>query len=486
MRHLISLLLYALGAAAAFPLAAAAESDLPLSSEQARDWVQEMKTAPRGPFARIRWFCNDGTVLPPKAYACSKHGGGHQHGEWSERTRRLRANGYLIANILAGTDGGEFLAQPDAAEAYAQILLEQFLINQDDGWILRKARFYRGAFQVEDETAGAQALLRAMLADPHWQGRGFLALRTGAGLLPWQEDAASVSEVRQESSALANQVPKFLSLKNKIHNRPDAGDAKRVRDFATNVKDPAMAKRFEALAIAIDEIYQADGLSETLASMRKSLPADSSLGKRLARADEALTKGDAQARHRASAGLLAELRDAIPGLKGSKARLDALRLSLELELVHFRATTELEEILPELSRAERLSLLDNGLTALYGVGLLSTRQLQAARAELDGLRDKGLQAGDYKRGLDYVAHVPAWASRHFSFHFGEAVERWKAIEPLSDLFSQDHLRGSPLLFYSKVIDGLLVDANQLLGVKHVLFGDTLGGGLRALNPGLAR
>ncbi|MBW2315743.1 MAG: hypothetical protein JRH10_16330, partial [Deltaproteobacteria bacterium] len=39
-------------------------------------WVKEMKRAPKGPFKRIRWYCADGTVHPPKAYACAKRGGG--------------------------------------------------------------------------------------------------------------------------------------------------------------------------------------------------------------------------------------------------------------------------------------------------------------------------------------------------------------------------------------------------------------------------
>ena len=29
--------------------------------------VKAMQENPRGPFSRIRWFCNDGAVLPPKA-----------------------------------------------------------------------------------------------------------------------------------------------------------------------------------------------------------------------------------------------------------------------------------------------------------------------------------------------------------------------------------------------------------------------------------
>lgn len=63
-----------------------------------------MKTADRGPFKRIRWFCNDGTVHPPKPYPCGDRGGGRQHGEWSDRVRALRENGFIIANVLADVD----------------------------------------------------------------------------------------------------------------------------------------------------------------------------------------------------------------------------------------------------------------------------------------------------------------------------------------------------------------------------------------------
>ena len=48
--------------------------------------IVDMKDQPRGPFKRLRWFCNDGTILPPKSYACQPHGGGRQHGQWSDNT----------------------------------------------------------------------------------------------------------------------------------------------------------------------------------------------------------------------------------------------------------------------------------------------------------------------------------------------------------------------------------------------------------------
>ena len=64
-----------------------------------QSWVQSMKTADRGPFSQIRWFCKDGSVLPPTPYACKDLGGGRQHGEWTAKTKTLRENGFLIANV---------------------------------------------------------------------------------------------------------------------------------------------------------------------------------------------------------------------------------------------------------------------------------------------------------------------------------------------------------------------------------------------------
>ncbi len=62
MRRLI--LPLALSLLLAAPLAQSEDQD------RDRQWVQEMKEAPRGPFSRLRWFCNDGSVHPPKPYPC--------------------------------------------------------------------------------------------------------------------------------------------------------------------------------------------------------------------------------------------------------------------------------------------------------------------------------------------------------------------------------------------------------------------------------
>jgi len=234
------------------PLQVAA--DLP-PGDTLRQWIDEMKTSPKGPFSRIRWFCNDGSILPPKPYACRDHDGGVQHGEWTDRVKRLRAGGYYIANVLASLDLSQITGAPGYSDLYNQILIEKFLIAADDGWIFRKARYYRGAVQAEDETAMARELLLGLAAQDVWNLRGFIPLRIGANLLDHGVETTSVARVRQQSLALSEKDKEFLPLRVKIHNQPDREDAQRVRDYAAGVRDPELAAEYEHLAVEIDKVF---------------------------------------------------------------------------------------------------------------------------------------------------------------------------------------------------------------------------------------
>ncbi len=60
------------------------------------------------------------------------------------------------------------------------------------------------------------------------------------------------------------------------------------------------------------------------------------------------------------------------------------------------------------------------------------------------------------------------------------------IEPLIRRYIHDTLRGSLLLSYSAILETLLADADQQLGIYNELFGHKIATGLRGLNAGLAR
>ncbi len=124
--------------------------------------------------------------------------------------------------------------------------------------------------------------------------------------------------------------------------------------------------------------------------------------------------------------------------------------------------------------------------AAFGTGVINARLFAEMKKTLDTLAVNEVGLETYMRDLAYLGRAPGWGTQALRMHFYEGMEKLAQIEPLALLFIQDQLRGSPLLFFSKVLNGLSRDANQLAGVKHRLFEEDIGVGFIALNPGLAR
>ncbi len=460
----------------------------PVDTGVLRQWIEEMKRSDRGPFVRIRWFCKDGTVLPPRSSACRNHGGGVQHGEWNDRVKTLRAGGYLVANVLADLDAAAFTSRPDYADALNQIAIEQFLIATDDGWIYRRARYYRGALQEEDERIGARRLLLKLAEDPSWLGRRYLAYRSVSQLLNHGEETKSVAEVRQLSASLADQDANFKQLRNKIHVRPDHRDAAAVREYAARRPGSPLYPQYLHLAAAIDAVYAGGSAVQWLTRLARDSGLAGATRGRFARAATALgPAATAEQRLQRTSELLSEVRDAAASAATAPLRLALVDASGALENEHYTAATVLRDRIGQSTRIDRLRWLRSSIQAVYGIGLISARQRRSLNSELDGLEEKTvIDLHTYKTALDYLALVPGWGVQWQRFHFQNAVHKLAAIEPKAGIFLQDQLRGSPLFFYSQTLDSLLQDANRLAGIRHELFGDEVGIGLRSLNPGLAR
>jgi hypothetical protein len=399
----------------------------------------------------------------------------------SERARALREAGFLIGNVLAATDPEALVAAPGQPELKT-ILLERYLVAEDNGWILRRARYYRGAFQVENEIAAADAMLAALAARQNG-GRDFLLLRQAALLLPQLRNGATVTRAHELSSSLATLDAGFVPLRNKLHGQPNAADARQVRDYART--QGRSEPEFEMLAQTLDELFVTRDLATPLRTLAKRLgshPFAAPLWHFYQEQTQSLSPAQ---RFAAGAALLAQLREALPTLPPA-LRVAALKLSLAVEADTFATGLSLLKDMPRGSLAGRLALLGNAAEALYGVGLLTAREHQAAQQALSRLTAPSLPLESYRADLGYLARVPAWAARELTFHFGETVTGLARIEPLANQFVPDRLRASPLLVYSTLLDGLLLEANSLAGIEHEVFGQTVGAGLRALNPGLAR
>lgn len=471
------------------PVLADAAEALP-SVAQLRAWVDAMKAAPRGPFERIRWFCNDGSVLAPAAGACREHEGGVQHGEWNTRTLAVRNAGYLIATLLADIKTLNFVGPEARLDELRQILLEQFLIQNDDGWVFRSARYYRGALQTEDERAGARALLLALVDEADWRSpERFLLLREAARLLPISAEPRIATQARQLAIDIAERDPDFNTLRIKIHGLPDATDPQRVRTYAATQGRPELAELYQRLAGSLDSLYAPRAailqleqlISESGSAVLKSTLRDAIT--QLQGAANFATRlriaGDFGLRWRESIQQSAQL--------SPSNRVRLLQASLALEQEAYAVANQLLEHTDNSSRMTRLQWLRSLGMSLTAAGFLSERQWQALAAQINTLeQSQQLSAEDYYAALRYLARVSQWSQRALEFQFSTTLEQWSALTDHAVHFIPDRLRGSPLLAYTRILDALLNDAQQQVGVAQSLFETNASGGLRALNPGLRR
>ncbi len=470
------------------PVWAAAPSPAPAGPLPAemRSWVEEMKGRERGPFKHIRWFCKDGSVLEPEPFACESRGGGVQHGEWSDKTKKIREAGYPIANVLASIKP-EQVVGPQADPAFLPFLLaEKFLIAFDDGWIFRRARFYRGALQDYNEQDSATEILQALLGDPAWRER-IVVLYEAARLLPHGVSTNVLTQIRGLSTAIAEQDPDFLKLRDKIHAAPDAGDARRVREHAASPKGkPKLQADYERLAADIDRAYLQKTLPAALEALAKRVQVPELAARISAFAAELQAQPDPASQLRVSSEVLTFIREHLLELGKTRVRLQALDTGLAAELNAFTATRALLDELPKASRSQRLAWMGLSAQALYGLGLLTQRELEEVQKSLTRLPARTVALDSYRNELQHLERPPGWAARRLGYYFAATIDRLRALEPLAELYVPDRLRSSPMLFYSSVLESLADDAAQLAGVRHNLFGRPVSTGLRRLNPGLAR
>lgn len=465
----------------AMPQPAAAED-----STTYRDWIAQMKQAPRGPFSGVLWFCADGAVLPPRPFACEPHGGGVQHGQWTERTLAIRDAGYPVANILARLEPGQVVGRDADPGLLGALLIERFLISYDDGWILRRAHFLRGVMQEHNESDSGRAILLAMLDDPGAR-ENFLLLRESVRWLPHSLPTPLLTRVRGLAGNIAGRDPAFDALRASIHAMPEAADAARVRAYAAGPDGrQSLQADYTRLARDIDAAYAEpalDGVLRRLGSETRDAELKRELAELAAALDGAL---ETQSRLRLAAASLALIRDRFQAFGPAASRLAALDASHHAALAAFTASRNLLQELPQASRARRLQWLKLAAQAIYGMGLLSEREWAEISDSVNRLSGDSVALATYRGELRALERAAGWPGRRLQHAFGDSVALFGEIEPLADEFIADRLRGSPLLFYSDVLDSLARDADRHSHTPHRMFGESLSTGLRGLNPGIAR
>jgi hypothetical protein len=229
-----------------------------LSVEEISDLVQLFKNDSRGPFQGIRWFCPDGSMVAPPQ-RCSQPGG-IQHALPKTAVQELAdLQGIYLAQILAGTSNDDFW---DAAHDHSrakQYILEKFLFEADDGWILRKAQYYRGAYQVEDEEAWGLQFFQWLLKKDAPIREQFFLIRQLVNAVPHRAQNDHLLRLRAISKEIADADTRFMDIRTKIHGQPESSDLQLVKDFMSRYQssiNPGIQAKLIQLQQVMESFYQ--------------------------------------------------------------------------------------------------------------------------------------------------------------------------------------------------------------------------------------
>lgn len=462
---------------------AAAQQNRPFTPEELRSFVEAYKQDPRGPYQAIRWFCPDGSVIG--AQERCKEPGGIQHALHKDQVVQVqRRNGLYLGQILAGTPTADFLDAPHHYSRAKQYQVERFLQAADDGWILRKARYYRGAIQAEDEEAWGKTFLTTILADQPLAATQFFFLRQLTRDLPHEAVDNLVQKIRADAKTIADTYSPFSDLRVKIHGQPEATDLDAVKAFRTAHRTrvpPAVAQILAALEADLERLYMVPA-SERLARPVRRLPASLSLKPQAEAFVAEVDRMSPAERARGGADLLWTVRESFGRARFGNTRLALLDVSVALEDLVFQASAAWEP-------ADTRGLMEKAYVlakAAAGSGWIEAWEWITVEPLL-----RPPAAGtsptlvSFRAQVEQTRRVVEWGVGLTNATYGATVERFAAFEPMAHGFVDDRLRASVLLPLGEVAGTLAAVVARHAGQRNAVMDLPDPSQIRGLNPGFA-
>lgn len=443
--------------------------------------IQTFRNDPRGPYQAIRWFCPDGTVLPPDQ-RCPMPGG-IQHALHKESVQKLaKKQKIYLGQILAGTEFPVFWDEANQYDRAKQYLIERYLVATDDGWILQKARYYRGAFQIEDEEDWGRRFLIWLMEKDSEISENYFLIRQLVFWIPHRQQDDRLLRVRSVSKKIAELDQRFMDIRIKIHGHPDKSDIYAVRMFRDRFQtqfDRDVRTQLDQLEADLVFLYR-DSQFESLDDYYGKINRVPNVQKGL----QALIQtkwGSAEARCRKLADLLIDLRNELhQPLKGAD-RLTLMDLSLDIENILFRQITEWKT--SDLRTAfEKTAVLAR---AAAGCGFIETWEWQSIAPLLPvPMTESGIGIGELINRTARFSRCVEWSTSTASTLFNPTIQKF-VFEPLAAGFVDACLRSSVVLAFGEISGELSHFSAFKSGFNHTFF-DLAGiGGMRGLNPGYA-
>lgn len=455
-----------------------------IDNEGIKALVEKYKADPKGPYQDIRWFCKDGTVIPPKE-KCPEPGGVQRAKYKNEVVALGQTNHVFLGQILSNTPKEDFWDEAQFNSRLRQYQLEKYLRTIDNGWVLQRGQYYRGAFQVEDEQAWGIEFFTWLLSKDEVLYKQFFLLRQAVKDIPHRGEDSKTLSVRAISKTISDEYGAFQDLRVKIHGQPEASDIAKVlvfRDEHRSKLNANLLKQFDQLLADMKEVYKPVDL-KVLQQFMQSIPKDSPIGVSLSNYITTYAQPtEGPGRIMATAEQLAAIRSEILNVKSRKARLALLDISNALEELFFRENIEwhpqtigdaMEKICYASLAAKGTGFIEPWEWDQVGTILTTTPALDTVSL---------LHLSQF---AERARSVVEWGSAMVNGVYKDVVTLYGGFEPLAYSFYDDRIRSSVLLNLGQTI-GQLGDfiaqeanwSNKVLAIPNQ-------SSIRGLNPGFA-
>lgn len=442
--------------------------------------IEQFKKDARGPYKYLRWFCDDGTINPPDQ-PCED--GGVQHAQYRDEVVELGENSHIfLGQILASTDREAFWDARNEQSRLKQYMLEKYLKSVDDGWINRRAQFYRGHLQAEDESEWGKNFFLWLLEKPEVLNKNFYLVRQAVKDIPHSGDDNLAQQMRSQSKAIADAYPAFQNLRIKIHGQPAPEDIDAVREFKSKNASGlsgSLNSQLDELVNTMEEFFApADipGLKSVLAPV-----SDGALkGALSSQIDKLGTDNPTQQIGNASEAMWM-IREGIDSEASAQGKLALLDLSLKLEsllistVTRYQAT-DLKSLLEEVCHLSMASAA-SGYTELW--------EWQQIRGDLNP-EDSGSITLEALNAIALAGRNQLeWGTSYNKAVFDEDVSRYEGFEPMVSGFLDDRIRGSIALYLGNSLGQLGAFITEEENLKNEVLDISNSSQVHGLNPGYA-
>ncbi len=456
-----------------------------LSTPKIKELVESYKEDVRGPYYRIKWFCEDGSVRDAKD-PCPDDIEGIQHASFKTSALELRKTNHLFfGEILASTKINEFLDEQNNYSRLKQYQIGKYLASINDGWILRKGQFYRGAVQSEDEEAWGKEFFETILKNDSFLKTNYYLIRQALKDIPHNGDTNLGQLMRSESKILAENIPSFMDVRIKIHGNPQKTDIALVQNFINKKEDKLSLeekKELQNLILTMEQFYAPldfKKIDEEVANLKGNtfvIDEIKNFSKNYS------SNNSSKKIVRNSANILADIRLNINDFKSSKHKLQLLDISNQIEnvLLIEAQNWETETLQETIDKIEILTC------AALGSGLIEIWEFDKIEKSLNNKANKEeITVASLNELLTVSRSIVEWSASLIKANYNEDVLNYTKFEPLAYGFIDDRVRNSIALSLGETVSKLGTFVAKISNINNDVMSIDNQSAIRGLNPGYA-